>query len=37
MTIATILSRKKKPLVTIEPGIPVINALQLMQEHNIGL
>ena len=36
MTIATILSRKKKPLVTIEPGMPVINALQLMQEHNIG-
>jgi CBS domain-containing protein len=36
MTIASILLRKNKPLVTIEPGIPVINALQLMQEHSIG-
>jgi CBS domain-containing protein len=34
--VAHILQRKGKNIISVEPGIPVIQALQLMAEKNIG-
>lgn len=34
--VSHILQRKGKNIVTVEPGLPVINALQIMAEKNIG-
>ncbi|HTH31965.1 MAG TPA: CBS domain-containing protein [Lacibacter sp.] len=34
--VSHILQRKGKNVISVEPGLPVINALQLMAEKNIG-
>jgi len=35
-TVASLLARKNKPLVSVSPSVPVIEALGIMAEKNIG-